>query len=435
MPTTHIVKRKTYKAPPGLNSLTQRICRFRAKTGCLSWDSKLGTDKRNQYILGCIPDHCKVPEENSTRSLNYDPDETMRSGLSKVNKGKCPQKKRKKNRGPEDVNKEEEEDESLLSEPSPVVSKPREAGESSAVKASPKVIGKAFVAPMVPKSVEARKSSAMKSSTRALAKAPTSPTIPVRHTSRNIRKRSYQQYAEDSDSEGEPQSPEPSNETCGAAQPKRSNPHRKARVKPEDTQPIGPSISNMTDDVAHPQRSEKVQKGGKFRADTLSTIRPKLSSIKSQVPTPGAAAQLQKYVLEPFVEAMPKYNEEFQLETDEALGKKRADYRYMTPFGKDTDALDRAQVRRALELTCIDFCNLTGRIVPRDLLNDHHCESYESQHRHIQQELRRVWCGEKLPELYRLPFWTGGFHCWKVGTSFKGQQLLNILQDEERPAE
>lgn len=86
------------------------------------------------------------------------------------------------------------------------------------------------------------------------------------------------------------------------------------------------------------------------------------------------------------------------------------DYRHIDPIDRPTDAKDQATIRRALELTRIDFFQKTGNVVPQNLANDFCYESYASQHKHIQEvyrEHRKYFA--HTPKLYRLPAWKYGF--------------------------
>lgn len=139
------------------------------------------------------------------------------------------------------------------------------------------------------------------------------------------------------------------------------------------------------------------------------------------IPAHGVLAQ---YVLEMVDDTEPMYEVKFQAETQAALGLQNPDYRYETPYGRVTDIRDRASIRRALELTCIDYCQRRGHSVPKDLLAECHNESYMSQYRHIQAEFDRVWNGDQPVDLYCLPAWTKGFDKWKVpGSLGRGAQL------------
>lgn len=138
---------------------------------------------------------------------------------------------------------------------------------------------------------------------------------------------------------------------------------------------------------------------------------------------------LRQYVIEMAVDRKPTYEACFQAESRAALALQKPDYRYMTPWGRVTDIRDRANIRRALELTCIDFCQRRGHAVPQDLLANHHNESYMSQYRRIQAFFDRIWMGEHRVKLFSLPAWTKGFGRWRVpGNSIRGEELYHGCQ-------
>jgi len=152
----------------------------------------------------------------------------------------------------------------------------------------------------------------------------------------------------------------------------------------------------------------------------------KTARHKAKAPLDPTAAYgiLAQYVLEMIDDTEPMYDAKLQAETQAALALPNPDYRYKTPHGRVSDLRDRASIRRALELTCIDFCQLRGHPVPQDLLAECHNQSYMSQYRHVQAEFDRVWNGDQPVELYCLPAWTKSFDKWKVpGGSSRGAQL------------
>ena len=57
---------------------------IRKLAGCLSWESKGGTEERNKYLLSITPEDCKKPEINSTQSILIDLD-----GLTKKRAWGC----------------------------------------------------------------------------------------------------------------------------------------------------------------------------------------------------------------------------------------------------------------------------------------------------------------------------------------------------------
>lgn len=155
-------------------------------------------------------------------------------------------------------------------------------------------------------------------------------------------------------------------------------------------------------------------------------VDPETSQSRAKAPLDPIAVNgvLAQYVLEMLDDTEPMYKVEFQAETQAALGLQNPDYRYETPHGRVTDARDRASIRRALELTCIDYCQRRGHPVPKDLLAECHNESYMSQYRQVQADFDRVWNGDQPVGLYCLPAWTKGFDKWKVpGRSGRGAQL------------
>lgn len=146
---------------------------------------------------------------------------------------------------------------------------------------------------------------------------------------------------------------------------------------------------------------------------------------------------LAMYMIEMDDDSDPVYDADFQAVTNAKMAKGRPDCRYLTPHGRPSDAVDRAHVRRLVELTCIDFCNRIGQVVPADLLAEYHNESYESQYRRIQSEFNRRWRGvPPAPSLWKMRSWEGGFDKWTVPRrDEEGQALLETMTSWEKTAE
>ncbi|KAK4694551.1 hypothetical protein P7C71_g3050, partial [Lecanoromycetidae sp. Uapishka_2] len=116
------------------------------------------------------------------------------------------------------------------------------------------------------------------------------------------------------------------------------------------------------------------------------------------------------------------------------------DYRHIDPIDRPTDAKDQATIRRALELTRIDFFEKTGKVVPQHLAEEFCYESYASQHKRIQEVYKehRKWFAT-TPKLYRLPAWKDKFSKWKVlrptarnGVDPTGWHLMIKMENEEK---
>lgn len=179
--------------------------------------------------------------------------------------------------------------------------------------------------------------------------------------------------------------------------PASPTPHAYARPTAEHQQ------SNRASGATDIQEEDDFQQ---YYFDTASDICESEVDEEVQVEVTGV---LRQYVIETAVDRKPTYETSFQAESRAVLALQKPDYRYMTPWGRVTDIRDRANIRRALELTCIDFCQRRGHAVPRDLLANHHNESYMSQYRRIQALFDRIWMGKHRVNLYCLPAWTKGF--------------------------
>ena len=127
---------------------------------------------------------------------------------------------------------------------------------------------------------------------------------------------------------------------------------------------------------------------------------------------------------------VPEEDLEFQDEVRNGIA--RGDYRYMAPHGRLSDFADKWDIRRALELTSLDFFEHVGHLPSFDFWNDHQRECYASLHRRIQEIFEQTWRGgEPAPALYRLSEWHGGFDKWKA-TDHYGQELEAKFREGER---
>lgn len=127
----------------------------------------------------------------------------------------------------------------------------------------------------------------------------------------------------------------------------------------------------------------------------------------------------------------PLTDEAFQAET--ISGIERGDYRYFSPVGPGTQAGDCAILRRAIQLTCIDWCQQTGSPPPSELTDNHRHESYMSQFVRLEKAWDRIWQGaEDSPDLYWLSEWHFGFEHWGEGMADKrGMELWTALMEGE----
>lgn len=392
------MKGRRWVKPPSLNALTQRASRFRAKAGCLSWETNAGTENKNKYILSLLPEECKKPEVNSTKAITKDLNKKQAQvELVAVNKGKFQQKRRKAKRTKEP----EVKDEGDTPNPIPAQSSPgpeilgTERKRKRSMPEKPKISGQNYDTKRM-LSGKRRKADAGTPMLGDKKRADGLPEImPTRRSSRRAT-RTAVAYQESEDE--------------GEAQP--SDIDTKKEQTPQ---------RHQTGLMITPNRSP---------AARISAREPQVTaSLKSCAPT-GIVA---RYVIDVDDNPKPAYDADFVLESEAALNQDKADLRYRTP----TDAAERAHIRRALELTCIDFCALKGHAAPGDLLITYHHESYESQHRRIQKEFDRLWCGAKrAPMLYRLPAWTGSVGDWRVPKDDEqGQILMWQLRFWEKNAE
>ena len=163
-------------------------------------------------------------------------------------------------------------------------------------------------------------------------------------------------------------------------------------------------------------------------SELLEMAQPSAASGDPEEPVTGVAAL---YVDDNIDDTDPFYETEFQAETDAVLAYSN-DYRFVTPNARRTAKRDRAYIRRALQLTAIDFCDRRGHALPQEFLTEYTNESYISQQRRIQKEFNRVWSGMlPAPNLYCLPAWHTEFRSWKVSAG-KGQQCMNKLLAAEK---
>lgn len=441
MPSTYTVKGKVRNDPPHLNALTQRARRFREKAGCLSWEKNAGTANRNNYLLSILPEECKKPRVNSTRSVAQDLDDQQRKvELASVNRGQFQNKRRKYNRTPEaEVNNQSEERKLIPAELSLGIQHSEAANGNQSSPEQRLTI------------MTTRKRSYASTGNPNAAGQSAPPTTNDSHS--NPRKRRIQEASRDHDSEYEVQHLPSAKrqkaaigadvsddngvlERPGVIPARRSSRRitstaRSSYLSVEDEEDTSASESDTEE--THISRGRKVQSTGSANQPSLEEGETEIQAPPSKVSGPivGVLAQ---YVIEMDSDDEPMYDEQFQTETAATLAKTK-DYRFITPIGRATDSRDRAYIRRALELTCIDFCDRRGHAVPNDLLTEHHNESYMSQQRHIQKEFSRIWCGaDAAPSLYCLNAWTAGFSQWRV-RSGKGQNLMaKLLKGEKMTA-
>ena len=382
MPSTCTIKGRRWVQPPSLNALTQRASRFRAKAGCLSWEINSGTDNKNQYLLSILPEDCKRPDVNSTKAVEKDLDDTQtKVELVAANKGKFQQKRRKDKRSKEaETINEDNDSKHALVEPNDTAEFERK-GKSRVLAISTEP--DRGYDQQVP-SAKRQRTNAAANSSEDLPTSTASQVIPTRRSSRRAQSKSVV-YLESEDEFEENEAPK--GHTIGTAKTPRQN----------------TATKNLPEEV----------------------------SVTSPPVSKAALRVLAKYGTDLDSDLQPAYSAEFELETEEALMQGKADLRYLTP----TEAVEKAYIRRAIELTCIDFCWKKGFAIYSDLIESHRHESYEWQHRQIEEEFKRHWCGAKRPKLYHLPAWTGTIDRWRVPKDdWQGQCLMTKLIKAEKAA-
>ncbi|KAL6720523.1 hypothetical protein ACLMJK_002447 [Lecanora helva] len=373
MPTSSIVKGRHCSSPPGLNSLTQRMSRFRAKAGCLSWDKNAGTENKNNYILSLLPGECKDPEVNSTKAVTSDLDDHQRKvGLVAVNKGQYSQKRRKSKR----VEEAEQNDSGNKNE-----AVPTEVNGSDRKRKR-----------LLPKPSEAH---------NVNSHSPSEPEEPCPKRAKTTT---------DVNASGTRSFDDPSEPNRPRRKSQRVEKMKSIEYKEVEQDEFAPSGDIEEDKVSehHP------------RGDPLLIGKHGSSSSNHALP----AGILLKYTHE---------RDGYTKAVDSTPKGSKTDMRSKAP----TNATEQAHLRRALQLTCIHFCQHRGHAVPNDLIMQHHEESYESQYRQIQQEFDRSWRGAKRPpKLYRLPAWYGNIADWKVPRNDgEGQNLMGELLKAEKAEE
>ena len=383
MPTKYIMRGRERDHPPSLNALTQRASRFRAKAGCLSWEVNSGTDNKNQYLLSLLPEECKKPEINSTKSVKHDLDEMQtKVELVAANKGKFQQKRRKSKRSTEVETKNVgENSEQTLAEPS----LSRDTADVD-----------------------------HKGKNKVLARSRFSDRDHDRQTPYAKRQKT------DATTDGSEHHRTPTALQAISTRRSSRRAHRSSAAYLEivdESEFYDAENENNPSIVRTPRR------------DMVAKTLPGELSITSSSVSKTAMSVLAKYGADLDPDSPPAYSLDFQIETEAALGEDKVDMRYMTP----ADAMEKAYIRRAIELTCIDFCAKKGEAISTDLVESHRNESYECQYRRIQAEFRRRWRGAKRVKLYHLPAWYGTVDRWRVpNDDQQGQYLMSLLRKGEK---
>ena len=391
MPSKWMWKGEQQTEPPSLNTLTQRATRFRAKAGCLKWGRKGHADKKDKYILSLLPEECKRPEVNSTKSMTQDPDIKFRNlDLDSSNKEK---------------NKDEDEPES------PVVASSRHSS-------------------LVQEEHDDRPRASNSNIKRQLGGGS---TVDPASRPRRRRKQEPQETTREIGSEDESQSADVAADRHSAQLPTSKLTRRSSREASRTTTVTYQEVDEEAERQFRGTDSDQdISENLTVESDEQPRARTTANSLSAGNLLPSSSTRsrelsgtLARYAIEMVDDTEPMYDAAFQAKGDAALAKERPDYRYMSPHGRVTDVRDRANIRRALELTCIDFSQRRGHAFPSHLLELSHNESYASQHRQIQGEFKRIWCGEQpAPSLYRLPAWTGTFGGWKVPRRNKEAKAL-----------
>ena len=396
MPSTYIDRGKQQSQPPRLNALTQRATRFRAKAGCLSWGPKGHIEKKNEYILSMLPEECKKPEVNSTKSMTEDLNINF-----------------------EDVESAPERKEKYTGDKSEQGLEVEAVGEGDAYGSFP---ANDRPGPSDPTARECQERDATFNLFKGLQEKR---KLECQEAAKKLDLKNSSQNRSDPEDGHSAQTPE---FTLVRRNSRRAS--RRTTVAYQETEDNAQGHSPQADD------DQDV-------TDERPRERMSVSPLSTRSPSPppprgaqGLTGLLSRYAINMVDDTRPMYSADFQEKTNTALAKEKVDYRYMTPHGKVTDVRDRAAVRRALELTCIDFCKQRGHAFPKHLLESSHNESYASQHRQMQEEFKRVWCGSgSAPSLYRLPAWTDTFDGWKVPRrDDKGQRLVMTMKDAEKLA-
>lgn len=78
---------KFHPGPPRKGTINQRAQRFRTKAGCIMWGQREGTNRKNAKILSYLPESCKDPTVNSTKTFR-DLDKAEQAQVEAQNKGK-----------------------------------------------------------------------------------------------------------------------------------------------------------------------------------------------------------------------------------------------------------------------------------------------------------------------------------------------------------
>ena len=388
---------------------------------CLSWESKGGTEERSKYLLSITPEDCRKPEINSTKSIPVDLNEQQRNELAAVSWDQH-QNKGLKNRGAESL--ESEQDSNL----------PRSYPPNSHLHQN-----LARINAFSNLQVSVHTSSPIVEFTQIVANSAIQ--IPQKRT---IQKASYtlDLYYQKSNQD--------------VALTSRKAKMDKARASPKVKHAM---TSSEKREERFAKRNVRIEMGGSqarpevFEDSGVTKSSSSLSELSDfsqfseisellgiaqaleanedsepEEPVTGVAAL---YVADNIDDTDPFYEAGFQAETNAVLAQNH-DYRFVTPNAKTTAKRDRAHIRRALELTAIDFCDRRGHALPQEFLTEYTNESYISQQRRIQKEFNRVWSG-MLPasKLYCLPAWHTEFRSWKVSAG-KGQQCMNKLLAAEK---
>ena len=403
-----------HEGPPRYGTVGMRATRFRLQAGLLTWKRRMGSDARNAKILSFIPDECKDPKVNSTRSFR-DLTPFEQDAIAKVLRGSAPNRARKA-KGVEQKNKEIEN-----------------TGENC----DGFGVDDGFE---VPNSED--------DSTGVLAPGFADNSLSQSNNkSRPYKDRDSDSSGNDSDrhlikrqrihvsGKGLKTLPKHIINSFGSkgSSHRGAMPSRQARKKPavieisDDEMGTVNNEENASDDEGSRKRRDGSDPEG--HEDSENEPEESQSTLRAQSPPPTyldqdeADAILSNDPLTARLANAASITRQTNRSTrrpstiptwiQETTGK---DFRIIVPNAFPETAEDNiAAIQDALELTRIDFFNKTGWRPRPSLIEEHKDQSYTMQHHALQQELAKAWRGkERVPELYLMPRWEKSFRNWKV---------------------